>query len=386
MIISEISIQCWNIFGIFTNLNGFTYSKLSNPDFLEHTSKHQIFGLTETQHTAGDIDNLQVENYKCFQVCRKKKKYGRKHGGLAVYVHNSIIRGVSKIPTNGSESILLKLNKNYFNLSNDVVIIFTYCSPQNSSYLARTQLDPFEDLEQKIRLIDSNTDILLMGDLNARTGLGIDYIEQDYDDNVPIPEGIYESDSPTNIPRGNMDKGTNKYGQNLLELCKTVPLRICNGRKLGDILGSFTCYKWNGQSAVDYCAASPSLMDKIAQFKVHSFLPTLSDHCAISAKLKTNFFLNPCQTGNHEFLQKPKKIEWDKNSEFNFLNILQSDESKNIVSNMFLSGILSEQSCIDSATNIFANFLVNTAERAASSENKLKFSCPKKIKSRNWKF
>ena len=75
-----------------------------------------------------------------------------------------------------------------------------------------------------------------------------------------------------------MDKGTNKYGQNLLELCKTVPLRICNGRKLGDILGSFTCYKWNGQSAVDYCAASPSLMDKIAQFKVHSFLPTLSDH------------------------------------------------------------------------------------------------------------
>ena len=109
-------------------------------------------------------------------------------------------------------------------------------------------------------------------------------------------------------------------------------------------------------------------------------------HCAISAKLKTNFFLNPCQTGNHEFLQKPKKIECDKNSEFNFLSILQSDESKNIVSNMFLSGIVSEQSCIDSATNIFANFLVNTAERAASSENKLEFSCPKKSQSRNWKF
>ena len=105
-----------------------------------------------------------------FSSLQKKEKYGRKHGGLAVYVHNSIIRGVSKIPTNGSESILLKLNKNYFNLSNDVVIIFTYCSPQNSSYLARTQLDPFEDLEQKIRLIDSNTDILLMGDLNARLG------------------------------------------------------------------------------------------------------------------------------------------------------------------------------------------------------------------------
>jgi hypothetical protein len=94
-------------------LNGFSYNKLHDPQFIEHTHKHHIFGLVETHHTADDVDNLQVLGYKCFQVCRKKKKFGRKHGGLAVYVHNSIVRGVSKIPTNGSESILLKLKRDF---------------------------------------------------------------------------------------------------------------------------------------------------------------------------------------------------------------------------------------------------------------------------------
>ena len=289
MRINEISIQCWNVFGIFSNLNGFTYSKLHDPDFLKQTCNNHIFGLVETQHTSDDIDSLQILDFKCFQACRKKERFGRKHGGLAVYVHNSIARGVSKLPTNGADSILIRLNKEFFNLSKDVVIIFAYCSPQNSSYLVRTQIDPFEDLEDKIRVIEDDTDILVMGDLNARTGVELDFIEHDNDQNIPTPENMYETDSPINIPRGNMDRAINKYGQSLLELCKTVPLRICNGRKLGDILGSFTCFKYNGQSAVDYCLASPTLLSEIAEFKVHTFLPTFSDHCAISAKLRTNF-------------------------------------------------------------------------------------------------
>ena len=224
-----------------------------------------------------------------------------------MYIHNSIERGVRKLPTGGADSILIRLNKDFFNLSKDVVIVFAYCSPQNSSYLARTQLDPFEELEEKIRAIEDDTDIIIMGDLNARTGTELDFIEHDNDENIPIPQELYETDSLLNIPRGNMDRSTNRYGQSLLELCKTIPLRILNGRKLGDILGSFTCYKYNGQSVVDYCLASPALMNKIAQFKVHTFLPELSDHCAISAKLKTNFFRNSNEACDYEFIKKNNK-------------------------------------------------------------------------------
>ena len=357
MRISEISIQCWNIFGIFSNLNGFIYNKLHDPDFLKQTCNNHIFGLVETQHTSDDIDNLQILDYKCYQACRKKERFGRKHGGLAVYIHNSISRGVTKLPTKGADSILVRLDKEFFNFSRDVVIIFTYCSPQNSSYLVRTQLDPFEELEDKIKVIEDDTDILILGDMNARTGLELDYIDYDNDENIPTPEEIYETDSPTNIPRGNMDKAINRYGQNLLELCKTVPLRICNGRKLGDILGSFTCYKYNGQSVVDYCLASPTLMNKIAQFKVHTFLPTFSDHCAISLKLSTNLLTisinNSC---DYEYIKKPIKLNWNKTLEQNFIGTLESNESKNIINNMFSTGILPEQNGIDSATDILANF------------------------------
>ena len=113
MRINEISIQCWNVFGIFSNLNGFIYNKLHDPDFLKQTCDNHIFGLVETQHTSDDIDSLQILDFKCFQACRKKERFGRKHGGLAVYVHNSISRGVSKLPTNGADSILIRLNKEF---------------------------------------------------------------------------------------------------------------------------------------------------------------------------------------------------------------------------------------------------------------------------------
>ena len=123
-----------------------------------------------------DIDKLQINDFKCYQVCRKKKKFGRKHGGIVVFVHNSIRRGVSKVATQGSESIILKLDKDFFQLSKETYLIFVYCSPANSSYVTRTGLDAFCDLEQKLSNLDPNHEKILLGDLNARTGLKLDYI------------------------------------------------------------------------------------------------------------------------------------------------------------------------------------------------------------------
>ena len=67
----------------------------------------------------------------------------------------------------------------------------------------------------------------------------------------------YNTDIVATYPRGNRDPVKNQYGGSLTSLCKSVPPRIYNGRKLCDTVGNFTCHKWNGQSAVDYCLASP---------------------------------------------------------------------------------------------------------------------------------
>ena len=128
----------------------FSHSKLQNPDFLNTILKSQIIGLVETQHIAEDADKLHILGYKCYQVCRKKKKFGRKHGGIAVYIHESILGGVSRVPTPGSESIILKLNKDFFQLDKDTIVTFCYCVPANSSYARRTNFDPYHDLEEKL--------------------------------------------------------------------------------------------------------------------------------------------------------------------------------------------------------------------------------------------
>ena len=163
MHLSQLNIQSWNIYGVFKNINGFSYSKLDDPDFAKHTERFQIFGLIETHHTSDDIEKLQIYGYTCFQVCRKKLKFGRKHGGIAVYVHNSILPGVSKVPLPGSETIILKLKREYFNLSRDIMLSFSYCAPSGSSFLTRTQFDPYSDLEEKLTNIAHNGDLICTG-------------------------------------------------------------------------------------------------------------------------------------------------------------------------------------------------------------------------------
>ena len=123
---------------------------------------------------------------------------------------------------------------------------------------------------------------------------------------IPVPVEIYETNTVATEPRSNLDTVTNKYGDNLLRLCKIVPLRICNGTMLGDILGSFTCITPNGQSCVDYCLASPNLYNSVRTLQVGDFIPSLSDHCPVTVTLKVNVnaFVD---LSNYDFISKPPK-------------------------------------------------------------------------------
>ena len=47
---------------------------------------------------------------------------GRNSGGIAVYIEESILPGVTKIPGPGSENLLIKLNTDYFGLDRDVAV------------------------------------------------------------------------------------------------------------------------------------------------------------------------------------------------------------------------------------------------------------------------
>jgi len=362
---SELRIQSWNVHGSFFNLGGNRYSKLSNDEeFVRHTSKYLIFGLVETHHTADDVSQLQLVGYKCFQVCRKKLVRGRKSGGICVYVHDSVARGVKRINTTGSESVFIKLSKEYFSFDRDIVVSFCYCVPSGSSYQTRTQFEPFEDFEQKLSNVSNDCDVVCLGDFNARTALKPDYLVSEDNSEIPILDGLFPADSVAAYPRGNLDTGTNTYGDKLLDLCQSVPLRICNGRKLGDVVGSFTCYLNNGQSVVDYCLVSPRIYHLVSSFVVNEFLPDVSDHCSITVTLRTKFLLDKVLADSYEYVEKPKKLSWCPEIANNFERLLQNSPSKAFLA-QFDRIEVSTQESLDQEVDSLSTFLVGTAEAAA---------------------
>ena len=158
-----------------------------------------------------------------------------------------------------------RLNKEFFGLKKDVYICACYIPPVNSTYFE----DDFSNLENEITSIPQNTNILILGDLNARTGEKTDFIENEgstHEQLYTILPDNYTED--TNYNRNSCDKICNTQGQNLIDLCIASQLRILNGRFIGDILGNFTCHKSYGASVVDYALADMDLLKSIHFFQV----------------------------------------------------------------------------------------------------------------------
>ena len=137
---------------------------------------------------------------------------------------------------------------------------------------------------------------------------------------------------------------------------------------------------------VDYCLVSPRIYHKVTSFQVNEFLPSLSDHCSIAIKLRTQYISNQFQSENYEFIEKPKKIKWDKEIAVRFENILQLPDSKLFLFNFVKNGILNKQEGIDSATDFLATFIKNSAELAGKGENKIEYKSTQKSDKPNWKF
>ena len=89
---------------------------------------------------------------------------------------------------------------------------------------------------------------MLTGDLNARTGCGLDYVDTDPCAHIPGDDSLPPLHAQRQ--RKNYDFHVNEHGQSLLEICKACDLRILNGRKTGDSFGK-TVPSPRGVSTVD---------------------------------------------------------------------------------------------------------------------------------------
>ena len=269
------------------------------------------------------------------------------------------------MPESGTEAIFLKMKKEFFGLKQDIYICFAYCVPASSSVFSNPSMpdDIYDDLCDKLAKYAPMGKLILIGDLNARTQTLCDYIPNESFDYLPLNNDLYNIDSVETQPRNNMDLGSNSYGNKLLELCKTVPLRILNGRMFGDLFGNLTCYTAQGSSCVDYCASSPELFNIIRYFRVHPLLPMFSDHSPISLSLKVNALISNLKS-DYEFLPKPDKIQWSKTMADKFIYNIQSPDCKEAVQGFMKTGILPDQNSVESATKFLSNILTESAVNA----------------------
>ena len=148
-------------------------------------------------------------------------------------------------------------------------------------------------------------------------------------------------------------------------MCKTVPLRILNGRRIGDIFGNYTCFTPRGCSAVDIGAVSPSLFNDIRYFLVDRPHLHLSDQTPIELGLAVHMRPVPSASNNMSncsLSSKSDNIVWDKNLADKYKLLLQTPECKQSLAGFLETGILPNQTSVDSAVSFLSNIMVETAK------------------------
>jgi exonuclease III len=230
---------------------------------------------------------MNIQGYKSINITRSRTniKAKRGSGGLMCYIKNEIEEGVTNVPCNkcSEDRLWLKLDANFFGLYEDLFLCLAYVSPESSCHPASRD-NLWNLLEEEIAEFSNHGQIIITGDLNARTGNLPDYATHDSDLHLPLPPD-YTVDSA--MRRKSEDKVVNNFGKELLDLCIASQLRIANGRILPDKnSGCFTCFTPRGSSLVDYVILSQNLLSKIDRLQVGE-ISAASDHCPLYFDLTT---------------------------------------------------------------------------------------------------
>ena len=387
---NSIDVCYWNINGVKSRNDGVrSISKLEMRDFMNLLDNHDIICISETKIGPGENDIMQVDGFTVKTIHRKRNKRAtHDSGGLAIYIRNDIKSNVKFLPVTNSEYAWVKIEKNAFNLTEDLFICFIYINPENSTY--SSDVDIIEHIKRDIAVKKRQGKCLLMGDFNGYTNTVSDQNEATFNERSAtiIPQYLIEHEYNFMTRRNQDVRPPNNRGKDVLELCKMCDLRLLNGRKLGDIIGNFTCYGANGitPSVIDYAIADCELFDQITFFHVLP-LTIYSDHCPIEVKCRAKHYRadhHSCR-GNEgiELKSPPDKYRWQGEfSKEQFEITLNNTENKKRISDLSETDYLLDNNGIDSAVDELSNCIVHMATLARIPKQSRRRK-PNKRKNRN---
>ena len=253
---NSLDFCAWNIHGYQSRQIG---PKFIDSDFLNQIQDIDLLGLTHIHDEI--LEELNIPGFTRISYKNREKnlRSGTASGGIAVFAKAHLANMFNAIKNNNTDSVWVKLKKEFTGEENDIFIGTWYISPHKGN----EGNDKMEALCKEVISFQKKGHVIINGDLNAKTGDEEDFVIPDkYNDMSDIQH------KETFRKRNSQDKTLNERGRLLLDMCKGLDLHIVNGRKTGDVFGEFTSIQWNGNSVVDYVLTAESLYDKILKFQV----------------------------------------------------------------------------------------------------------------------
>ena len=312
--------------------------------------KHDIITLTET-FVPVDFESSIFKDYLIYTSPAKKlsnKSTSRYSGGVIVLVKKLFEPFVKEIKNEADNTVVLRINKNLFNTSKDIMFISSYVPPHDSPYWT-VKNDGFglEILEQCILDLQTSSNdffLLLTGDFNARTACK-NYSTVDEHDLINVPT-FHE----TGFLRKSQDGCTNAFGNQLVELCNIFDCIILNGLCDLQFDDSYTFIGQSGSSVIDYFIISFGLFGSIDISSLDIENLTESDHLPVTVQ-----FHYKHDDSNYTANNIPRsgsvtgKYIWDATKKEIFVDALHSID----IQNKLALGSDMLENDIEGALNIF---------------------------------
>ena len=330
------------------NCNGLTKEKRENDDFTNFLTKYDLLILLESW--TSKCSKIELNGYVKHNFYRKFKHRNarRNSGGIVIYYKDYLSPGIQIIKTHHDTIIWLKLDHNFFSLTSDIYLCGAYIWGVDSPAYNVVNCNLFDLLESDINYFNQFGTVLVAGDLNGRVGKNNDFVINDFNNSV-FDDEDYIPDVP--IPRSTLDNTTNSQGHQILDLCKSTELRICNGRL--DKTGNYTYCSTIGSSVIDYLLINYNDFSCIDQFKVLEF-NEFSDHAPLYFSLCA--FVGDGVYDN-SLNDEKIKICWDESKRDNYRRVLITKLPE--FNTIFQNVDVREKESINDAVCNFINIISN---------------------------
>lgn len=253
-----------------------------------NAERYDILVFTETW-LREDADAPELPGFTpvCNQPRNRRLQKGSARGGIAIYAADAMASAFTVISSSPQQHYALMRIDGAIGEREDLHLFACYLPPEGSPALRSKAAEMWEGLRDEVGATLRLGHVLLVGDLNARTGTSPDFpgsVSHPVDDEPFHPAGappvVSERHSRDHLAR------PNAWGRELLDLCCVTGMRIVNGRVQGDEEGqvTFVSLGQEGSSLIDYALASPDAMSLVQSLTVEP--APESDHSALHLLLR----------------------------------------------------------------------------------------------------